>query len=361
MRACLLFALAILWVGAPAWAQSSTPGAVAADEQPISAGKRSLGIAAALIPGVILHGSGSFAMGDRKTASRVALIQAISTSAILVGGLPLALTYGSPKLTNLAIPLIIGGAGLFMTTWLADIYAVSGLSRFAGRPVGAPPYRFSLIERSAYDPIFGQRWITEIGGEAWYGPVRVAPSLALASSGSYQYGAIAAELRVWGDRQQESPDSDSSLGVEVSFAATRYPDDGFSLYHGTAMAVAHLDLARLSQRLRGAFMELELGFGLEATNYFGSKVDVGQLPLGRFASGMHLGRADVRLFYDHRRDGLAGGLTLASGGQWGRPSSFLGSVGAEVGVRVHRNWIVRPTIEVGSAWVLSTGLEFLQW
>ena len=56
------------------------------------------------------------------------------------------------------------------------------------------------------------------------------------------------------------------------------------------------------------------------------------------------------MFYDHRRDSLAGGLPA------GRAAGFFGSLGARTELALGR-WTAHASLEVGAAWVTTLGVR----
>jgi hypothetical protein len=89
--------------------------------------------------------------------------------------------------------------------------------------------------------------------------------------------------------------------------------------------------------------------------------DASSLLLLRMGFGLYLGRArsilptgspatnagELELYYDHRRDGFAGGLKAA-----GPSSGFAGHLGLSGEYRFSAAWGLRALGEVGSHWVL---------
>src|SRR4029453_571406 len=92
------------------------------------------------------------------------------------------------------------------------------------------------------------------------------------------------------------------------------------------------DMGRVADTLAGSFADLAVGTAAEITNYYapGAGADLGQMLLVRFGYGVVLGRpgapqGEATLYYDHRRDTFAGGLSPTVG----RGSGFLGFFGAD--------------------------------
>ncbi|HVV82650.1 MAG TPA: hypothetical protein VHE35_06200, partial [Kofleriaceae bacterium] len=130
-------------------------------------------------------------------------------------------------------------------------------------------------------------------------------------------------------------------------------DQGFALAIGELAARGRLDLASLDAAVAGTFVELDEGLGLELTDYAHAGTDVAALLLSRFAWGVYLpgARGEVSVFYDHRRDQLAGGFPA------GRAAGFLGSIGATAEVVVARGWVAAAQLEVGTSWLTTVAIR----
>ena len=81
--------------------------------------------------------------------------------------------------------------------------------------------------------------------------------------------------------------------------------------------------------------------------------DLAGVLISRFAGGVYLpcARGEVLVFYDHRRDTLAGGLPA------GRAAGFFGSVGATAEVVVTPAWTATAALELGSARLVTIGVR----
>src|SRR6185503_14341617 len=105
----------------------------------ISGKRRALAIAAAVIPGFVVRGMGSWLVGEKRAAKRLA------TGA--VGGLLLAgamgglvgVSNGSPY-TIPAIPFVLTGTGALLTTWAEDIWIAAGGNQLDTGPLRDPTW-----------------------------------------------------------------------------------------------------------------------------------------------------------------------------------------------------------------------------
>ncbi len=121
VRACLL--VVALLVG-PAHADD----AGSASPPKITRQRRIAAVAAAIMPGIVVRGSGSYLVHERRSARRLATIAAIGLGGMLVGGAPLLYTAANPY-SVIGFPVLIAGAGLFGTTWFSDIAIAAGMKQ----------------------------------------------------------------------------------------------------------------------------------------------------------------------------------------------------------------------------------------
>jgi len=325
---------------------------------------RPLPIAASLVPGLILHGAGHFAAGERDVARRLLLLEGVGLGMIGAGGAYLIATGATRHYIGPPIALALSGIGLFGVSWLADVYGVVGGSHeAAGSPASGsalgPPIDVEAGYGYVYDPRFAYRQFAVVGGSARLGAIRIAPLAWLALDDDNQRFRLESAYR-WAGAHSARPTGDAST-VELAAALTyhRYPDDGFAVSTGEAMVSGRLDLARIGGSLAGSFAELALGIGSEIINYYrpGAGADIGELLLARFAYGVFLNlpgglAGETSLYYDHRRDTFTGGLSPGAG----PGSGFAGFFGAGLLLYIGPRWGIRAELEQGAARVAHLAL-----
>lgn len=362
-RGALVAALACcgaLTLGAPPAlrADEATPSASAAPTDaaepaiattaPPSAGRRVLAGAAAIVPGVVVRGSGHFVAGDRRTATRLLLIEGAGLLLAAAGGIPIGLS-GAAGETMPGLALLLPGSALLFTSVAADVWGAAGGASIAGAPllpdalalsagytaVVDPRVPFTHVATAAIDARRG-RILGAAGG--WYG------------DGGWRAG-LTAGVRITGPRPGEPGREASSFDVVATVSEERraaYAVDTFE-----AGVRGRLELARLAPSLRGSHVRAGLGAGVERIGYDAVDVtDLSGLITGHFAWGFTLGDGRARaleaeLYYEHRRDTLAGGVTLPTPG-----NGFVGYFGATATAWRDR-WGLTATAEAGSAWVFS--------
>ena len=111
-------------------------------------------------------------------------------------------------------------------------------------------------------------------------------------------------------------------------------------------------VAAVAPELVGTFAEFDVGAGVEIDQFEPGGSDLTDRLVARMAWGRYLGDGGaLRLFYDHRRDGLAGGIAAS------RASGFIGTVGALAELPLAPGWAATGSIEFGSGWVIGAGLR----
>ena len=144
----------------------------------------------------------------------------------------------------------------------------------------------------------------------------------------------------------------TALDLEAGLAHRSYRNDGFATTTYEGRISGRLDLFRLGPTLRGAFTELQVGLAVAKNRYTIGASEWDTILLTRFAFGMYLGRSgELAAHYDHRRDGLAGGMIIPGIG-----AGFLGSAGLS-----YRTWLgdtlgLSVDGTVGAAWILGGAL-----
>ena len=233
-------------------------------------------VVTALGPGFILHGSGQRAAGNPSEADTLLAVQATGLGLVVVGLGGLAATGASRYTAGPLAATMIAGAGLFGTSYLADVYATA-------RPhdsVGNPPTRVPVSEseigyRSINDPQWRYRHFLVqaltlragrfiLAPQGWFAlddrNARVSAHLSYRFEGPLPSGPRSADGSYW----------DLSLGASHH----RYDSDGFRISGGEVLTRVRRDLFRHGGAFRGAFTEGALGVGLLRTDYNVEATDI---------------------------------------------------------------------------------------
>lgn len=351
-RAELAAAVPTPWLDAP---RPHRDAALVLEAEPlvISRPRRALAIVAAIVPGVVARGLGSYLVHEASSARRLALTGAIGTAAMIVGGIPVGVTGGHPLTIVPGVPLVVGGAGLVLSSWLSDVWVAAGGTRTAGAPRVPTPWSIEVGSTYVRDA-FRRRLLGVGAARVVLGRVELGAGGLVHAGGAAVGGELEARVRILGAPWTGAVVDDGTR-VTLRTAARARSDDDDQVDVATAEieAIVRVDLRRLARALDGSFLEMSSGLGVERVTYAGGSADLSSLLLGRFAWGAYLGRrGEATLFYDHRRDQLAGGIAA------GRAAGFVGSVGASVDVRVLGAWAARAELEIGSAWVSTLALRY---
>ncbi|MGN6106150.1 MAG: hypothetical protein ACTHU0_13665 [Kofleriaceae bacterium] len=319
----------------------------------VSTARRIAAIGAAIVPGFVLRGAGSWVLGERRAARRLATVGAIGVGGMLAGGLAVGLTGASPSLSTPGVPILLLGAGLYLPTWFADIWVASGGGSIRGTPRAPSPWSIEVGSTWLHDP-YRSRALARVAARVELGRLGLAAHGMLDAGGDAQTGGFEARWRLYGTAPTFALVEDGSrLVIRAAGHVHRDEADRVTLSTGELELILRGDLRRLSPELGGMFVEVSSGVGLQRASYPLDRSDLDAILLGRFAWGAYLGgRGEATLFYDHRRDHLAGGLAA-----W-RAAGFFGSFGASADVLVAGPWAIRGELEIGNAWVSTLAVRY---
>lgn len=318
----------------------------------ISTGRRVLATTLAIVPGLLVRGTGSYVAHDRPTAKRLLLMAGLGLGLAAAGGIPVGVSGANPYLLVPFVPMAIAGVGLFTQSWLADVVHAAG-GQLEGHARARPPWSLQVgtvwthdayrdrgllhgIARTSID-----RWNFEVGG--WLDADQV-----------YRSGDFTVGYRMRGSPHHDGRDLDDGSYLELRAAGRLRDGRGDHVQVATVEGelVGRLDFARIAAALTGTYGELTTGIGGERAAYtMAHQWD--SLLLGRFTWGAYLGRrGELQLFYDHRRDTIAGGIAA-----W-RAAGFVGSLGASVDLRVRGPWAMRAELEYGGSVVSTLAVRY---
>lgn len=312
---------------------------------------KALPVAVAVVPGLLLHGLGSWAAGDSATARQLFAVEAVGLGLMGAGLVPIALTGASRRTIGPLYAVTLTGAGLFSVSMLANLYAVTSPAFDPGRvPATLPPLELDVGYQSVRDATADSQNFFALGAVARLSSVRLEASARLAPSEGNTWIRAGAAYRLWGAPERSLGNGDgTALDVEGFATYHRYPTEGFTLGGGELSLRGRYAMARLSPRMTGSFAEGSVGLSYQGLSYPGAVGDDnlhGQL-LYTFGYGVWLGRGgplrgEAMLYYDHRKDGLVGGMR-------GRGGGIIGSFGLRGRVLVTERWGVAAEAQAGGA------------
>jgi len=311
---------------------------------------------AAVFPGVLLHGSGTWLQGRTETSVSLLRAEGAGLLATFLSGAILFRTGAARNLVGPAALLAVTGVGTFGLSLLSSLYAT-----WAPRAGwGEPSARQALLESAlgySYvdDPQFPFHHFltTRLDARLGHAP---ALHLGLASAhapdqGNQRY-ELESGLRLLEQRPSPelSPDG-SYLEPRLGYSEHRFASTGFVTRVLEFGVEARLDSVRLLSDVRGAFFQLGAGWAEQWFVFDLPGVDAlnaSSLLLAHVGFGMYVQRqGELELYYDHRHDGFAGGLKAL-----GLGSGVAGHFGLRGQYAFTPDWGLRAEAQVGSAWVL---------
>jgi hypothetical protein len=315
---------------------------------------------AAIGPGFLVRGAGTFVAGDRLTARRLLFGELAGVLGIVGGGAVLATSGASRKLIGVGVPIVLAGSALFFTSYLADLYGAITGGRDDHAPSWSAPANLELGYRYVYDPQFRYASFAHTRADLRLHALRLSPEAWVALDDDNQRLRVELAYRLHGPRPTRRTPDGSYVDLSTAFTSHRYASDDFAVHTSEFSIDARFDLAHVGRSLRGAFVEGSLGAGLELYDFAvrgASGLDGSGLLLGRFGFGVYFGVDDLHtgellVYYDHRHDDFAAGL-----GVQGLGGGFLGHLGASGHFFVSQHWAATLLFEVGSAYVSGLGVR----
>ena len=315
--------------------------------------RRAAAIGASIFPGVLLHGSGSWVLGEKRAAKRLAITGAIGFGALALGGAAVGITGGAESMVIWGVPMIIAGAALVFPTWFSDVWYASGGPRVRGEAHARSPWTFELATTWLHDA-YRERALIRGGGGIELGRFGVNASALVDAEGQARTGEIGGRVQILGAPATGARVADGSrLYARVAVRRHEDDDDMVAITSAEAEVGARVDLLHIDPILDGTFLEVSVGMGVERVRYADLVSDTESLFLGRFAWGLYLGRhSELTVFYDHRRDSLAGGIAA------NRAAGFVGSVGTTLDLRIAGPFAAIAELEIGNGWVTTAGVRY---
>jgi hypothetical protein len=320
---------------------------------------------AALLPGVLLHGSGTWLQGRQQTSERLLTLEGVGLLGTFASGFVLFQTGAARNLVGPTALVAVAGVSTFGLSFLANLYAT-----WAPREgFGEPRRSLSLLESAlgytyVYDPQFAFRHFLTTRLDARVDAWHLSLGTAHAPEQDNQRYELGAGFRLWdatGDIESTwragSRRDGSYLEPRVGFSEHRYDGSGFLTRVLELELEGRVDVQRLLPDVRGAFFQLGAGVAEQWFVFDLPQVaasDTSSLLLAHAGFGMYLGQrsggpgGELELYYDHRHDGFAGGLRAR-----GLGSGVPGHFGLRSQYALTPRWGVRAEVQTGSAWVVN--------
>lgn len=347
-----------------ALAAQATHAQPAANTPPVPPERdRRLALGAAFVPGALLHGSGHYALGQRRTAYWLLATEIVGAGLVLGGMTTLLATGNSRNLAALGESAMVLGAVLVVGSFGADVYGVATTDQRALRPERrvTPRFESELGYRYVADPRFAYTHFLVERLVLRAGPVRVEPSAWFDGGQRNVRYRLEGAYRFIGASPSAAGEFDEHLELVVAGMHQGYLPEHFQRNGGEVALAARFDFGRLGDTLRGSFMELGAGYARASIRYDLTGIDItsqtddallATAGLGVTLRGKARPGSEVRIYYDHRHDDYAGGFLLP-----GRVSGVFGKFGADF------RWFfgragVRVGVEGSSALVAGASLLF---
>lgn len=333
------------------------PPAPSQTTDPLDPGPLSIG--AAVIPGVLVHGAGTYVAGDKAGGKALLYAEGIGLGLILIGGGGLAITGASRRLAGPLTYTTGAGAGLFLGSWVVDLYGAATGGREVAPGRALPSYQLAAGWRYVYDPQFEYRHFAHLDGQWRLGATAFDATLWQAVDDGNQRISGGVSHRLLGDIKDRQ--RGDHLTVRGGAIWHDYDTEGFSTLSLEGALSGRLDLDAIGDAFRGAFIDASGGWALEFYDYDLPGVSLGEdtfdLLLMRVGLGAYLGGGpyggEISVYYDHRRDDLAGGYSADGIGV-----GFLGSLGLAGVIPINDHWAIDLDAQYGSAVILGAGLRY---
>ncbi|AKQ69815.1 hypothetical protein A176_006727 [Myxococcus hansupus] len=308
----------------------------------------------AVVPGLLFHGLAPLVAGDTHTAKRLFALEGAGLGLIALGGVPIVLTGASRRTIAPLYAVTLAGFSTLGISALANLYAVTSPAFDPGvAPPMLPPLELEVGYQHVNDTSFDYRHFLTVGAQARFESLRLLGTVRVDPSEGNTQVRLGGAWRLMGAPERSLVGTDgSALDVEAFGQFHRYPTEGFAMVSGEVSLRGRLAMSRLSPALAGSFAEVSLGTSLETFTYPGAVSDgnLHEQLLYTFGYGVWLGRGggpfrgEAMLYYDHRKDGFAGGIRSRGGG-------IVGAFGLRGRALLTESWGVAAEVQAGGALV----------
>lgn len=320
---------------------------------------------AAVFPGVIVHGSGTFLQNRPQTTERLLLLEGAGLLTTFLSGFVLFQTGAARDVVGPTALFAVAGAGTFGVSFAANLYATWAPPRGFGEARRELPLlesRFGYLY--VYDPQFDYRHFAATQLDGRLGPWHVGARTAHAPLQDNQRYELLAGYRLVGPTARARAAVDGSyLEPMLGYSEHRFDGDGFAVRVVEVSIEGRLDSERYLPDVRGAFFQAQAGVARQWFAYDLPGVDTTNatsLLLAHMGFGIYFGGrqgaaspgGEVEIYYDHRHDGFAGGLKVN-----GLGSGVAGHFGSRLAYRITDHLGMYAQTEIGSAWSLGLGLS----
>lgn len=260
------------------------------------------GIAGSIVPGILLHGSGHYIMGEKETGKKLLKIQGVSLLTGASSLVALSLLGNADETSGILIPMTMFGFGTFAATWLFDVIGTTGLSNHLS--IEEHPYKQSFVNLSYHKQDNNQSpYYNFYGSRIQYGNNEFFAQLyaEVEESSDYQEFAFKGGYNVM---QKEF----TNLYI-IPEAKYRYSSEGFDISQWDLQLEMDINLSKISHTLKNVYFVNTIGygsstfdFGRSGSNYSDNLMIVSQ------GLRFHVNNIlDVSTKYIRREDGFIAG------------------------------------------------------
>jgi hypothetical protein len=324
-----------------------------------------LPVAAAIVPGLVIHGSGHYVAGDTEGARRLLATQSVGLALFVAGVGGLSLSGASRRMVVPFELAAIGGVGLMALTAMAGIYGVTARhGGLGGEDPLVPAWQLGLGALYVRNPTFPYRWLTGAEVEAWLQRMRFGALAFSTLDGETLRAGAQGAYRLRGPRPhgagQPFDRGIVDLGGGVLHHRERRGPGPFDITTFDLTVGGRFGLGWYMRTLAGSFVEWAAGASVGAYHYGGlaSTTEYNDALLLRFGYGFYLGRqtaprGELLFVYDHHHDDFAGGLKLP-----GLGSGPAGHIGVEAVGFFSDRWGLAARALFGSAHLYGLALRW---
>jgi hypothetical protein len=311
--------------------------------------RKPIAVAAAIVPGLAVHGTGHFVARKPAIGRRLLIAEGVGLGMTVSSLAIIAATGASRRIVTPLAMMTVTGVGLFAVSALADIYGVAAREGGYGTPLVTLPWiETSAGVRGVYDPQFSYGAVVDQAIDVRLSRVRVRLEAMQAPAGAFSRTAALLGVRIL-----STPDH-SFIDLEGGLSDRAYRGDGFSATTLEGRLASRLNLEHFASTMRGSFAELMLGTAIVSYRYAAGGVTADDLLLVRVGYGVYLGaRSEMSLYYDHRRDTIAGGGLFRGIG-----AGYAGYFGLDARYFFDRQWGIAIDARAGGAYIAGASLIF---
>ncbi len=315
--------------------------------------------AVSILPGVIVHGAGHYIGGDRETAADLLIMEAAGLLAFAGAGYAIIYTGASTKILVPALPVITAGAGLFILSWFYDIYGSFSGARRAGRQ-----RQKIFIETDGgltyvYDPQFEYNTFATLSAVFKYNEWRISPEAWIAIDDDNRRYVIDVSYQLIGDSGYLFKKKGEYLDLRFTnrYGYHKFGTEKFLKRWIDFCFTGRLEMGGVWESLNGSFTEFEAGYNSEWVSFLIDRdvpAEYTDQYLFSAGFGVYLGSrekppGEIMIYYNHRREELAGGMK----------SGYIGYIGLNAEFKIISRIRAALDIRYGSALIIGGRLAYM--